>query len=685
MLNLRVDSLPSTSALTIKRLKQLDIQSYEDLLFHIPHRYEDRRTVRPIYGLQVDDHVCIQGIVKEIKQEQTKRFVKLQKALVVDQSGEIEVVWFNQPYIINVLKPNMEICIWGVCRIFGRARTFSPMEFEVIHPGVALKHTKQLIPIYPETRGLSSKTIREKIRYVLSLLADDEDAKEQLEMLPHELLQTYKLLRMHEALVQIHQPADPQEVQDARRRLGFDELFTIQLRSLLVKREWEQKECKAYALAPQKKNIDAFIANLPFTLTGSQQKAVDEICHDLERGICMNRFLQGDVGSGKTIVCAIAAYLVHLYGDATLIMAPTEILAQQHYQTLQKLFADTEVRVGLQTKSAKVADRKKGTDGGASDIIVGTHAILNEDYNTTVGLIVIDEQHRFGVKQRAALKSKGIQPHLLTMTATPIPRTAALALFGELEMSILNELPKDRLPIKSFIVGPEKRQDAYDWMRKQVAAGDQIYIICPLVEDSEHESMKDIKAATVEYERLQKEIFPDLRLGLLHGKMKAIEKQSVMQDFKDRNYDILVATSVVEVGIDVPNATIILIEAAERFGLAALHQLRGRVGRGAKQSYCLLFMGDEAGAPTARLKYFATHPNGIDIAQFDLEQRGAGDIYGTQQHGALSLKIAQLGDYELIHHAQEAAKTYTSHHNIADSARLSSKLEQMEVGRIAHD
>lgn len=252
-------------------------------------------------------------------------------------------------------------------------------------------------------------------------------------------------------------------------------------------------------------------------------------------------------------------------------------------------------------------------------------------------------------------------------------------------MSILNELPKDRLPIKSFIVGPEKRQDAYDWMRKQVAAGDQIYIICPLVEDSEHESMKDIKAATVEYERLQKEIFPDLRLGLLHGKMKAIEKQSVMQDFKDRNYDILVATSVVEVGIDVPNATIILIEAAERFGLAALHQLRGRVGRGAKQSYCLLFMGDEAGAPTARLKYFATHPNGIDIAQFDLEQRGAGDIYGTQQHGALSLKIAQLGDYELIHHAQEAAKTYTSHHNIADSARLSSKLEQMEVGRIAHD
>lgn len=685
MLELLVNSLPSTSAVTIKRLHSLNIHTYADLLYHFPHRYEDRRVVRPIYGLQVDDHVCIEGVIEEIKTEQTKRFMKLQKAQIADDTGKIEVVWFNQPYIAQMLKPGMRICVWGVCRIFGRTRSFTPLEFEIVQTGIATKHTKQIIPIYPETYGLSSKTIREKVRYVLTCLATDTEAAAVLGILPETIENEYSLLPIEKALTLIHTPNTEQDIAQARRRLGFDELFVIQTRSHLVKQEWEQQVCRPYILGSYEKEVKQLLDSLSFELTPSQSVAFDEVARDLGQPICMNRFLQGDVGSGKTIIAALAAYIVHLHGDKTLIMAPTEILAQQHFATLSKVFENTSVRVGLQTKSSKVSHAKKGVSSGDYDIIVGTHALLNEQYEGTIGFIVIDEQHRFGVKQRADLKTKGMHPHLLTMTATPIPRTAALAMFGELDMSILTELPKNRLPIKTYLVEPGKRQDAYAWIKKQIESGDQAYIICPLVEDSDHETMKDVKAATVEHERLAREVFPTLRLGLLHGKMKPADKQRVMEEFRNHDFDILVATSVVEVGIDVANATIIVIEAAERFGLAALHQLRGRVGRGQKQSYCLLFPTDQQSYPSQRLAYFTKHNLGIDIAQYDMKLRGVGDLYGTMQHGELSLKIANLGDYELIAQVQSAAKTYLQTNTVSDNKPLVERLKHEEVAQVAHD
>lgn len=685
MLELLVDSLPSTSALTFKRLHSLDVHTYQDLLYHFPHRYEDRRVVRPLYGLQVDDHVCIEGVIEEIKTEQTKRFMKLQKAVIADETGKIEVVWFNQPYISSLLKPGMRICVWGVCRIFGRTRSFTPLEFEIIHDGVPPKHTKQIIPIYPETRGLSSKTIREKVRYVLSCLATEASDIAKLMLLPRSIEAAHSLLPIEKALTLIHAPHNEQDIAMARRRLGFDELFVIQVRSHLVKREWEQQECRPYLRHTFEKEVKQLLDSLSFELTPSQAQAFDEVAADLAKPVCMNRFLQGDVGSGKTIIAALAAYIVHLHGDKTLIMAPTEILAQQHFATLSQVFKNSTVRVGLQTKSSKVSHAKRGISSGDYDIIVGTHALLNEEYDGTVGLTVIDEQHRFGVKQRADLKTKGQRPHLLTMTATPIPRTAALAMFGELDMSILTELPKNRLPIKTYLVEPGKRTDAYTWIKKQIESGDQVYIICPLVEDSDHETIKDVKAATVEHERLAREVFPSFRLGLLHGKMKPADKQRVMEEFRNHTFDILVATSVVEVGIDVANATIIVIEAAERFGLAALHQLRGRVGRGDKQSYCLLFPTDQQSYPSQRLAYFTKHNLGIDIAQYDMKLRGVGDLYGTKQHGELSMKIANLADYELIAQVQSAAKAYLETHTIDSNIPLMTRLKHDEVGLVAHD
>jgi len=431
-------------------------------------------------------------------------------------------------------------------------------------------------------------------------------------------------------------------------------------------------------------SLQKFIANLPFKLTSDQNKATKEITTDLEKAVPMNRFLQGDVGSGKTVVAAIACYLTVLNGYQSLIMAPTEILANQHFQTINNLFSRlTTLRVSLITSSQKLSASWRIEN---SDIIIGTHALLNQKLKfEKVGLVVVDEQHRFGVNQRALLKEKALNPHLLTMTATPIPRTVALTLYGELDLSYIKELPYGRLPIKTFLVPKEKRGDGYNWIKNQIKEKQaQVFIVCPLIEESESETLKSIKAAKIEFENTKK-IFPEFKLGLLHGKIKSLEKQKIMSDFKNKKIDILVSTPVVEVGIDIPGATIMIIEGVERFGLAQLHQLRGRVGRSDKQSYCLLFSENLLEKTIKRLNFFCKNNLGIKLAEFDLTNRGAGNIFGTEQHGFVNLKIADLSDFELISKTKKAVEYFVGKYKIEDWEELKERVKKYETKQISRD
>jgi ATP-dependent DNA helicase RecG len=474
--------------------------------------------------------------------------------------------------------------------------------------------------------------------------------KLNLEFFPKEILQYNRLLDENIAYKNIHFPENKYLAKQARERLAFDELFIIQLSANIIKKQWEKETVgnQFFLSAPIKEKINQFIANLPFELTNAQKRVWLEIQNDLTKTKPMNRLLQGDVGSGKTIVCALASYLAYLNGFQSLIMAPTEILANQHYFTLTNLFSGLPLKIGLQTGSKKITKKTKEIIENY-DIIVGTHALINEKINfKKVGLVIIDEQHRFGVKQRALLKEKGINPHLLTMTATPIPRTIALTLYGELDLSIIDEMPKGRLPVKTYLVPNEKRDKGYQWIKDKIKeTGGQVFIICPLIEESEVETMKSVKAATIEYEKIKK-IFSPYKVGLLHGKMSAKEKDIILNDFKNRKFDILVSTPVVEVGIDIPNAVIMIIEGADRFGLAQLHQLRGRVGRGEKQAYCFLFTEKNDENTLKRLNFFAQNNNGLKLAEFDLQHRGPGEIYGTKQHGIINLKVASLKEQLII-------------------------------------
>jgi len=435
--------------------------------------------------------------------------------------------------------------------------------------------------------------------------------------------------------------------------------------------------------------ITDFVNNLPFKLTSDQNKVIEEIFSDLKKTTPMNRFLQGDVGSGKTIVAAIACYLSFLNGYQSIIMAPTEILAQQHYQSISKLFVRNGLKpfptITLITGSTK-KDIQPTPYNLQPNIIIGTHALLSAKTKfKKVGLVVIDEQHRFGVEQRALLKEKSLNPHILTMTATPIPRTVALTLYGELDLSYITEMPKGRQKIKTFLVPKEKRNKGYNWIKSQITNNkSQIFIVCPLIEESEAETLKSVKAVKIEFENLKK-IFNGFKLGLLHGKLKSVEKNKIMEDFKTKKIDILVSTPVVEVGIDIPGATIMLIEGAERFGLAQLHQLRGRVGRSNKQSYCFLYTENDTEKTKNRLEFFCKNHLGVKLAEFDLKSRGAGNIFGTEQHGFVNLKIASLTDFELIDKTKKAVEYFVKNHKIEDYPDLEVVVEKFKVRRISKD
>ena len=662
-----IEKLPLVGPTYAKRLEKLNIATIEDLMRYFPFRYDDFSLISPISRVQPAETVTVRGVVEKITNEYTRHGKKIQKAMITDSSGKIEAIWFNQPFLAKTIKAGEEYQFSGKVQFFGRQKTLASPEYEMAKADTL--HTGRLVPIYNETYGLSSKWLRSRIKNALEVFGE-----EIAEFLPEEMVEKEGLMGEKEAVFQVHFPANKTLAEKARERLAFDELFLIQLSALLRKKEWQAKTT-GHSLVVDQEKVLGFLASLPFTLTKAQKRCLKEILADLAKGEPMNRLLQGDVGSGKTVVAAVAAYVAFLNGFQTLLMAPTEILANQHSATLKTLLAPLRVPVELVTASRKslsvnrqsskenneAMKQPASPSGGCNNenipkIIVGTHSLLYQEFDQKkVGLVIIDEQHRFGVEQRTLLSKKGHSPHFLTMTATPIPRTIALTLFGDLDLSVVDELPEGRLKVKTWVVPKEKRQPAYKWIHDRVKdTPEQAFIICPLIEESE--SLSSVKAATKEFELLSQVIFPDLRLGLLHGRTKSAEKERILTDFKEGKLDILVATPVVEVGIDIPQATIMLIEAADRFGLAQLHQLRGRVGRSNLQSFCFLFSENENPLVIQRLKALETTFLGGELAEIDLKIRGPGEIYGTRQHGFPDLRVASFSDLSLIQRTRKAAE-----------------------------
>ncbi|KKQ51088.1 MAG: ATP-dependent DNA helicase RecG [Candidatus Woesebacteria bacterium GW2011_GWB1_39_10b] len=669
-LSTSVTNLPLVGPAYARRLEKLGIETLEDLLFHIPHRYIDYRLISVIGRVQVGETVTIQGNVDSIKNIYTKFGKRIQLTQVTDKTGSMQVVWFNQPYLVNSIRKDEKYSFSGKCDWFDRKKSLISPEYENIQDGLNTVHTARLVPVYPETARLSSKWIRGKISNLFST-----SINEIKEYLPDELISKLNYPTIIDSLHYVHYPNELDQAEKGRERLAFDELLFYQLRSLYRKSDW-QKIKTVHSLKVDKKILEKFKKGLPFSLTFSQERSIQEILKDVAKNYPMNRLLEGDVGSGKTVVAAAGAFAAFVNGYQSVFMAPTQILANQHFNTLKSIFDPYKVRVSLVTSEGVKKDL------GKTDIFVGTHALIHKKLDfDNVALVVIDEQHRFGVEQRAHLvnksETKRSSPHILTMTATPIPRTIALTVYGDLDLSTLTELPEGRKPITTWLVPPEKRGAAYNWIRnfikKEVI---QAFIVCPLIEESHVETMKQVKAATAEYKKLQ-EVFKDLNIGLLHGKQSAKEKNGTLDAFKRGELHILVSTPVVEVGIDVPNATIMIIEAAERFGLAQLHQLRGRIGRGEKKSYCLLFTESKSQKVLNRLKALKENKSGFELSELDLKLRGPGEMYGTKQHGFPELKIASWSDAGLIKMTREVAQDVVT--NPQTYPKLIQKIESQNI------
>lgn len=664
-------------ALFATRAEKLGINILEDLLFHFPHRYDDFSVSAPISRVQIGNTATIRGVIQESKTEYTKKNFKIQKVTIEDNSGTIQCIWFNQPYIPQVLKKSDTVSIVGRVDFFGNKKVVMVKDYEkLLSLDARGFHTQGYVPVYPETRGLTSKWIRNRVKELL-------DSHKFTEYLPEEILKKYAFLSFDQALRLIHFPPSLQDAEKARKRLSFDELFLTQLQATQRRAEWQQKiSTHPFEITKHQKKVDSFIASLPFQLTTSQQKAVQEIVSDISKTQPMNRLLEGDVGSGKTIVATIIIYVAYLNGFESALMAPTQILAEQHHKTISSLLTPLGISVGF-VSGGKKPNTKHPQQ--SFDVMIGTHAILNEKlvFNK-LGLVVIDEQQRFGVEQRAMLRNKGTAPHFLTMTATPIPRTVFLTMYGDLDVSFLTDMPHGRKKVKTWVVPEVKRDSAYAWIEQQLSKSknrDQAFIVCPFIEESENATT--VKAALKEYERLSKDVFPHLKLGLLHGKMKAKEKDDVLQEFKNGEINILVSTPVVEVGIDIPNATIMLIEAADRFGLAQLHQLRGRVGRNDRQAYCLLFSDSESFPSIKRLKNLESIYNGAELAEIDMKLRGPGDLYGVMQHGVPKLKIASFSDFDLIDKSKQEAQSIFP--NLSKYPNLLDKLSSQITLNISPD
>ena len=646
----RLDTLPGIGPARARGLEKLGLVTVEDLLRCYPRSYEDRRKFSTVAAAPVDIPVCLELLVAEPPRlSRIRKGLELVKARLVDDTGSLTATFFNQTYMKDALRPAETYIVYGkVEGPPGRRQMTNP----VCEHSDRVRFTGCILPVYALTHGISNNLLAGLARRCV-----DECAGQLEEVLPGPLRREHALAAAEFACRNIHFPRDEEALELARRRLIFEELFYLTCGMALLRTRRDEAAGVPFAIPP----VEEFLALLPFPLTGAQRRVMDEIAADVSAGPPMNRLVQGDVGSGKTMVAAYGAWLAAKNGRQCALMAPTELLAEQHFRSLAPLLEQAGLRVGLLTGAVKGRARKEllaALAAGELDLLIGTHALLSEgvDY-ADLGLVITDEQHRFGVAQRAALSAKARRPpHVLVLSATPIPRTLSLVIYGDLDVSVIDELPPGRTPVQTFVVGEDKRQRMYGFVRKLVGEGRQAYIVCPAVEEGEDEGA-GLKAATTYAQGLQTEVFPDLRVGLVHGKMKPREKDAVMTAFAGGELDVLVSTTVIEVGVDVPNAALMVVENADRFGLSQLHQLRGRVGRGKHQSYCVLVTSTRNPDSRARLKVLTKTTDGFQIAEEDLKLRGPGDFFGQRQHGLPQLRIADLaGDMRVLKEAQLAAQ-----------------------------
>ncbi|MEK7630234.1 MAG: ATP-dependent DNA helicase RecG [Patescibacteria group bacterium] len=661
----------------LNKLKNLHIETVKDLLWHFPTRYEDFSKIYKIAELIPHQEATITAVVEEVRNRRTwKRNLYMVEADLKDDSGIIKAIWFNQPYIKNVLAPGRTANFSGRVTISKKDEEFylSNPTYEVLstHVNQETKHTARIVPIYPETRGLTSKGLR----YLIKPLLDN--IGELHEIIPFEILRNQKLPDINYALQEVHFPTDIEEAINAKKRFAFEDLLLLQLYN--YKQKLERVAEKALPIKTEISRIKKIIEALPFELTPSQKKSLWEIIQDIAKPHPMNRLLQGDVGSGKTVVAAIAAIETAQNNHQTAFMAPTEILAHQHYKTFTKFFPEFESGLALLTSSeAKVfyghhletnikkEQLKKEISNGKVKIIIGTHTLIQKNISfKNLAFVVVDEQHRFGVEQRDTLiKKQKIFPHFLSMSATPIPRTLSLTIFGDLDLSLITEMPKNRKTIITKAVSSTDREKAYAFIRTEIKKGRQVFVICPRIEPKEaNETLSaftlqklEMKNVKEEYEKLSKKIFPDLRIQMLHGKMPGKVKEQTMRGFSEKKFDIIVATSVVEVGVDIPNASIMMIEGADRFGLAQLYQFRGRVGRDKHQSFCFLFTDSASISTRERLKSIVEAKNGFELAEKDLQIRGPGEFFGKSQTGLPDLAMKAIQNPTFVSESRIAAET----------------------------
>jgi len=656
-----ITAIKGVSTSLAAKFKRLGVATVRDLLYFFPHQR------KYISQLSEGEEPTI---VANVWQAQVTMLGGRRgtEAIVGDETGNVRVVWFNNPYLAKNLPTNAKVVLSGRVSLFGGRHVFESPEWELLEDK-ELVHTGRLVPIYPLTQGLKPRQVRKLMKGVV-----DRWAGQVADFLPAELRERRKLLELPRAIMQAHYPDDAEARENARHRLAFDELFLLQLGVLGRKYDWQESQ-PGNPFTADTAVLDAFLKSLPFQLTGAQQKVLKELLADLEKPRPMSRLLQGEVGSGKTVVATAALLVAAANGYQGAFMAPTEILAEQHFTNVSQLLSRAGKQVaeeenlrsfsGLLSKLLTVAlligdikqarkqEIQQRIGAGEIDIVIGTHALIQKEVGfQSLSLAVVDEQHRFGVAQRSALRQKGFNPHVLVMTATPIPRTLALTLYGDLDLSVIDELPPGRQAVKTRWLKPAQRDSAYEFLSRQVAQGRQAFIICPLVEESE---VIQAKAAVAEYQRLSGEVFPDLKLGLIHGRMSAAEKDEVMHRFRSGELEVLVSTPVVEVGIDVPNATVMLVESADRFGLSQLHQFRGRVGRGSEQSYCMLLAENPSEVGRERLDIIEKTQDGFQLAEEDLKLRGPGEFFGTRQSGLPDLRMARLSDVKLLELARAEA------------------------------
>lgn len=632
---------------TESRLHVLRIRTIEDLLYYAPRQYEDRSSVTAINQVEENSTCTVKGTVIKLRQHAARRRrMTITEAIIQDDTGEIHAIWFNQPYVKEQLEKS------GAFLFSGKVKTHKnglQLQNPIFEPEREQQtHVGRIVPEYPLTFGITQKQVRYFVKQALEL-APEEDP------LPKEMRTTHNLPTLKWALQKLHFPESLEEAREAQERLAFDRLLLTQLYAA-DQRKLRQLE-KAPEITFSEKDIAEFTKNLPFTLTNAQKKAAWDVFQDIAKPHPMHRLIVGDVGAGKTVVAAMAGYQASLGGFQTALMAPTEVLANQHFQSLQKIFAKTDVTIELLTRDTSKQYKKKAV---TADIVVGTHAIIQDSVQfRRLGLAIVDEQHRFGVDQRRKMKeiahASGSTPHFLSMTATPIPRSLALTLYGDLDLSYIDELPPGRKPIKTWIVPKQKRDGAYTFLEERMNEGEFVFVICPLIEDSEFAQENNLPSVEQVYEHMQKR-FPKHKIVVLHGKMSSEEKQTIMKEVAEGNHDMMVATSVIEVGVDVPHATVMMIEGADRFGLAQLHQFRGRVGRSSKQSYCLLFTNSRSQTSRERLHAMETETDGLKLAEKDLELRGSGDAYGTQQTGFSEAVNIAIHYPELVEKTRNAAQ-----------------------------